>query len=138
VVGAGIGDYTGEGVYAWRDFTDAVSYALVYASSGPVAVGRVDLWGTVIEHEGGWRAEYAQPRTIEYVFNRQMDGRGPIGFAKRLMDRRERECMLTQLRQRYAVASSPQDPDAALVLAGVNRAIGDVREAARISTREAP
>ena len=30
----------------------------------PVAVGRVALWGRVVEHEGGWRAQYAYPIAV--------------------------------------------------------------------------
>lgn len=31
-----------------------------------MVIGRVALWGEVIEHEDGYRAEYAKPLTIEY------------------------------------------------------------------------
>jgi hypothetical protein len=33
----------------------------------PAVLGRVALWGRVIEHERGWRAEYAYPQTVRLV-----------------------------------------------------------------------
>jgi hypothetical protein len=34
-----------------------------------VAIGTVDLWGTVIEHEDGYRAEYAQVQSIDRLLH---------------------------------------------------------------------
>ena len=43
----------------------------IYATKGPAAgygigviSGEVYLWGTVVEHEFGWRAQYAYPKTL--------------------------------------------------------------------------
>lgn len=38
-----------------------------------IAVGRVSLWGRVVEHEGGYRAQYAYPYAIHLI-----DGTQPI------------------------------------------------------------
>jgi hypothetical protein len=54
-----------EGVYALKDPTklDGLVYTLTADQSGMV-VGQVALWGTVIEHEHGYRAQYAYPALI--------------------------------------------------------------------------
>jgi hypothetical protein len=56
----------GEGVYALKDRTrlDGRGYTLTADQSGMV-VGQVALWGTVIEHERGYRAQYAYPALID-------------------------------------------------------------------------
>jgi YD repeat-containing protein len=56
----------GEGVYALKDRTklDGHGYTLTADQSGMV-VGQVALWGTVIEHELGYRAQYAYPALID-------------------------------------------------------------------------
>lgn len=64
------------GIYAARTVADARPYvnswnlSREYAAEKPVgatvwlAIGRVDLWGKVIEHDQGWRAQYAYPRQL--------------------------------------------------------------------------
>lgn len=39
-----------------------------FRAGGPCAIGTVELWGKVIEHEHGWRGEYARPKQIT-VYN---------------------------------------------------------------------
>ena len=47
--------------------------ALFYAHrSGSAVVGRTKLWGRVVEHEAGWRAERAYPEAV-YVPREQFD-----------------------------------------------------------------
>ena len=67
------------GIYAARDVNEAVGYLTVYDDLlAPVAVhrviGRVSLWGSVVEAELGWRASRAYPAEI-YVPPRGADGR---------------------------------------------------------------
>ena len=38
-----------------------------YAVPGPVALGRVSLWGRVIENVDGWRAQFAYPYDLLLV-----------------------------------------------------------------------
>lgn len=46
------------GIHAWKDKRAMLTYAA--ASGGTLVMGRVALWGTVYEHERGYRAEYAR------------------------------------------------------------------------------
>jgi hypothetical protein len=49
------------GVYA----CDEAGAALFYAHrSGSAVVGRTKLWGRVVEHEAGWRAERSYPQAV--------------------------------------------------------------------------
>jgi hypothetical protein len=34
---------------------------------GPFAIGRVSLWGRVIENVGGWRAQFAYPYELQLI-----------------------------------------------------------------------
>lgn len=55
------------GVHAWRDLSSAYEYAKT-SSIGLRVCGRVALWGTVIEHERGYRAEFAKVLSFDYLF----------------------------------------------------------------------
>ena len=59
---------TSGGVHAWFDATGAINYLRDYAAEpGPFIVGKVALWGDVIEHERGYRAEFAKPVSFEWI-----------------------------------------------------------------------
>lgn len=45
---------------------------------GTVAFGSIELWGEIVEHDIGYRAQYAKIRSIEFVSN------GPSGELLRL------------------------------------------------------
>lgn len=49
------------GVHAFKSLEDARSYAGLRHTC---AVGRVRLWGVIVEHETGYRAEYGRPAEI--------------------------------------------------------------------------
>ncbi len=49
------------GVYACDDANAALFYA---HRSGSAVVGRTKLWGRVVEHEAGWRAERSYPESV--------------------------------------------------------------------------
>jgi hypothetical protein len=51
------------GIYAAAD----PAVALGHAIDGPVVLGRVALWGTVIAGTDGWRAELAYPKALAIV-----------------------------------------------------------------------
>lgn len=50
----------GCGIYAYRDIPHDATFS-------NVVVGNVALWGVVIEHEQGYRAQYAYPVDLTYV-----------------------------------------------------------------------
>jgi hypothetical protein len=63
--GEGVDDYNAAGVHAFKSQCDALSE---YACTGePMVFGTVMLWGVVIEHERGYRAEYAKVRSIDLI-----------------------------------------------------------------------
>jgi hypothetical protein len=56
------------GVYAVIDEAALARWALERGPIlGEIAVGEVDLWGKVIKHERGWRAQYAYPHSFFVV-----------------------------------------------------------------------
>lgn len=60
------------GVYALKDPDDAYRYR-PQDSTGRLAVfGEVLLWGTVIEHQAGYRAQFAYPQSF-YVADDRLD-----------------------------------------------------------------
>jgi hypothetical protein len=64
----------GCGIHAAREPSAVLSYLRGRDEPGTVArvLGRVQLWGRVIEHEGGWRAERARP--LEVWLPPELDG----------------------------------------------------------------
>jgi hypothetical protein len=52
------------GYHAFRDKEEAERQMNVYAYGSPAVIGSVAMWGEVIEHEYGWRSEYAAVRSI--------------------------------------------------------------------------
>jgi hypothetical protein len=57
------------GWYACRSVTDLVRWfafavSACYIHPWEISLGTVALWGRVIEHRGGWRAEFAYPQRI--------------------------------------------------------------------------
>jgi hypothetical protein len=65
------------GLYAAADVEDALSYFDGHSAGCDDAVyrviGRVSLWGSVVEGARGWRASHAYPQRI-YVPARSLDG----------------------------------------------------------------
>ena len=55
------------GIYACREREDAERLIEQLDGRGrlPTALGRVSLWGRVIENTGGWRAQFAYPYDLE-------------------------------------------------------------------------
>jgi hypothetical protein len=59
------------GIYACRERAEAeqlirdLDEIAPLADRFPTAIGRVSLWGRVIENTGGWRAEFAYPYDLE-------------------------------------------------------------------------
>ena len=52
------------GIYAARDANEAAFYVRYDGDNPYTAIGRVSLWGLVIECERGWRASHAYPACI--------------------------------------------------------------------------
>lgn len=71
--GKGIEDRNEKGIHAWKDQAGAVKYGLDYSSEW-IALGHVKLWGTVIEHERGYRAEFGRLHDLVDLFHNQHHG----------------------------------------------------------------
>lgn len=54
------------GVYSFKSKQNAINYS--YTAS-PCVIGKVDIWGKVVEHKIGYRSEYAQITKIDTVFS---------------------------------------------------------------------
>ena len=52
------------GYHAFRHKEQAERDASMHAFRSPVVIGSVAMWGEVIEHQHGWRSEYAAVRSI--------------------------------------------------------------------------
>lgn len=58
------------GIYALRSLENAAGKAreemnkVYWGNCGHFAIGQIYLWGKVVEHETGWRAEYGYPKSI--------------------------------------------------------------------------
>ena len=60
-----VGDYDGRGVHVFTTRANAI--AVVANHGGRFAIGSVKLWGEVVEHEQGYRAENARIMSIDDV-----------------------------------------------------------------------
>jgi hypothetical protein len=67
----------GTGVHAFKSLDEAFAYADKVRGwifpSGNVVVGHVALWGDVIEHEHGYRAQYGSVHNIMKVVVGKLD-----------------------------------------------------------------
>lgn len=53
------GDSGCDGIHGWKSLFEAIQY-VQGLNDAQIAVGRVKLWGEVVEHERGYRAEFAK------------------------------------------------------------------------------
>lgn len=82
------GDYDQVGIHGWKNVGEAINYVLetenrqlvssliengVVRTRVPWAFGRVKLWGQVIHHERGYRAEFAKITAIDGVMGMDSD-----------------------------------------------------------------
>lgn len=67
--GQKIADYNMVGIWSFKDKDDLYKeYICAWGESiYPIIVGTAWLWGTVIEHEKGYRAQYATIKTLDEV-----------------------------------------------------------------------
>lgn len=61
MIGVNVDIENSNGVHAFKDIDDARKYS----TDREMVIGVVKLWGTIIEHETGYRAEFAKP--IEFI-----------------------------------------------------------------------
>ena len=49
------------GVYSWKDARSAFNYGTAMEHGTRIAIGRVKIWGEVVEHLLGYRSQFARP-----------------------------------------------------------------------------
>lgn len=103
----------GAGLHAFKSLAQAHKQYDCYGVAGTVIFGTVDLWGEVIEHEGGYRAEYAAVHSVIESFNLNRSYPPIIPILRRIRWRfwkprgpsiEDRE--LAEVRARYCAAST--------------------------------
>jgi len=57
------------GIYAYKTKKQCISEFCDWIKLQPIIYGRVYLWGTVIEHEFGYRAEYAKICSLNMIYS---------------------------------------------------------------------
>ena len=87
--GGGLSHYN-PGYHAFRDKEQAEREAHMHACWNSAVIGSVAMWGEVIEHEHGWRSEYAAVQSLT-----EIAGSGDFSNKRRL---------LRQLREKYRCA----------------------------------
>ena len=63
------GNVNTDGVHAWKKMSDAITYGLiggVHGAGARVVIGTVAMWGEVIEHEIGYRAQFAKIKSLDH------------------------------------------------------------------------
>ena len=75
------------GYHAFRDIEQAKYEALLHTCWSPCVIGSVGMWGEVIEHQHGWRSEYAAVQSITEIT-------GDISFWSK-------QWLLQELREKY-------------------------------------
>jgi len=55
------------GIHAWKTFDDACNMISYEIWNGyHVIIGQVYLWGKIVEHEDGYRSEFAYPKSLMF------------------------------------------------------------------------
>lgn len=103
------GNVAEHGVYAIKSPEYVRRYFQQIVGPYPMAVGRVKLWGDMVEHSWGWRASYAKPLTIDC-----------IGASELRPNLITPSC--EQLRQRYGLEKYSADPNDAKLIAATQPA----------------
>jgi hypothetical protein len=60
------GDVRAHGIYSFRDTVRSREEYSYNPHDGPLLFGRVKIWGEVVEHEAGYRSEFAKILSLDY------------------------------------------------------------------------
>jgi hypothetical protein len=61
------GDVRSHGIYSFRDqIRSRRDYGYRFVLVGPLLFGTVKIWGEVVEHEAGYRSEFAKIVSLDY------------------------------------------------------------------------
>lgn len=96
-------DYGGSGLWCFKDPGRALG-KLGELQLG--AMGSVYLWGDVVEHSDGYRAEFAEVRSIDHIVSDKMPSLMSRKLASLLGATWSDDWLLADLRKRYGVGSA--------------------------------
>jgi hypothetical protein len=61
------GDVRTHGIYSFRDVIRCKEdYGYTAGRDGPLMFGKVKIWGEIVEHEAGYRSEFAKIVSLDY------------------------------------------------------------------------
>jgi len=60
------GDVRTHGIYSFRDAVRSRDEYSYNAHDGPLLFGSIKIWGEVVEHEAGYRSEFAKIVSLDY------------------------------------------------------------------------
>jgi hypothetical protein len=60
------GDVRIHGIYSFRNVIRSKRQYGYPLSSGPIVLGKVTIWGEIVEHEAGYRSEFARIVSLDY------------------------------------------------------------------------
>jgi hypothetical protein len=60
------GDVRIHGIYSFRNVIRSKGEYGYPLSSGPIVLGKVTIWGEIVEHEAGYRSEFARIVSLDY------------------------------------------------------------------------
>jgi len=61
------GDVRTHGIYSFRDVIRCrEDYGYALGMAGPLLFGKIKIWGEIVEHEAGYRSEFAKIVSLDY------------------------------------------------------------------------
>jgi len=60
------GDVRTHGIYSFRDVIHSRAEYGYPGSVGPLLLGKVKIWGEIVEHEAGYRSEFGKIVSLDY------------------------------------------------------------------------
>jgi hypothetical protein len=64
---AASGDVRTHGIYSFRNVIKSMSeYGYDASVYGPILFGKIKIWGEIVEHEAGYRSEFAKIVSLDY------------------------------------------------------------------------
>jgi len=61
------GDVRTHGIYSFRKVIKSMAdYGYDAAMRGPILFGKIKIWGEIVEHEAGYRSEFAKIVSLDY------------------------------------------------------------------------
>lgn len=78
------------GIHAWKSEQNVMDYARLYDGT-VLAIGTVDLWGEIVEHENGFRAECARISSLKTLLNSSYAPHRGFSPDKKLLSRLQQQ-----------------------------------------------